>query len=773
MARLFAAAVVLVAVLPSLASEPGRPLRWRDPFSLERFTSLTCTDADGDGYFYEGGCGTDPDCNDASASSHPGAAESCDGFDNDCDSTPDNSPDCHRQCSLPGELGSELRTTILEYSLEPKLAWTGSGFGLAWEDFQDGDYEIFFTVLDPGGLQISPVVQITNNSFPDFGPSLVWTGARFGLAWSGGQPEAYDIQFAQLAADGSPIGASTAVTTSPRNSMLPSLVWNGHGYGVAWYDYRDDPAGYRDDIYFARLDAVGNKIGSDVRVTATSTNAEYPSLAWSGTEYGLAWHDYRDPTPLCCSEIYFARLDSLGTQLGSQVRITNAAGFSAFPTLVSAGDGWAVVWEDDRLGRAATYFIHLNGSGSPSGVETLLSSTAGGSRPKVVWTGDEFVAVWSDDRYSPNGEIFLARVDGLGNVLSETRVMHAIGDSSNPVLAWTGSVFGLSWSVSSSDNSGLYFARIGCSCLPDGDGDQISSCGGDCDDTQGTVFPGAPQLCDSINNDCTDPLWPGVPVNEAVADSDGYRSCGGDCNEFDPAVHPGSIEICNGIDDNCNGPVDEDGQGVDADGDGVHNACDNCRLAYNPDQLDADGDHVGNACDDCVFLPNADQADADSDGRGNACDNCPAACNPSQDDTDHDGVGDVCDNCILDHDPDQRDFDHDGEGDLCDLNDGLLLILFNDPNYIEWQEEAGYTSWNVYEGDLDVLRGTGVYTQGPGSNPLAERHCGETVPWVDDFDNPPTGKTGFSLVTGVAGGVEGSLGQDSEGNERPNGEPCP
>ena len=312
---------------------------WAAWFEVQVFAQ--CSDADDDGYFYEGGCGTDPDCNDASASSHPGAAESCDGFDNDCDSTPDNSPDCHRQCSLPGELGSELRTIILEYSLEPKLARTGSGFGLAWEDFQDGDYEIFFTVLDPGGMQISPVVQITNNSFPDFGPSLVWTGAQFGLAWSGGQREAHYKQFARLATDGAPIGASTAVTTSPRNSMLPSLVWNGHGYGVAWYDYRDDPAGYRDEIYFARLDAVGNKIGSDVRVTATCTSAEYPSLGWSGTEYGLAWHDYRDPTPLCCSEIYFARLDPLGTHHGSQVRITNAPGFSAFPTLVSAGDGWA------------------------------------------------------------------------------------------------------------------------------------------------------------------------------------------------------------------------------------------------------------------------------------------------------------------------------------------------------------------------------------------------------------------------------------------------
>ena len=142
-------------------------------------------------------------------------------------------------------------------------------------------------------------------------------------------------------------------------------------------------------------------------------------------------------------------------------------------------------------------------------------------------------------------------------------------------------------------------------------------------------------------------------------------------------------------------------------------------------------------------------------------------------DADSDGVLGACDNCVADWNPGQADVDNDSEGDACDLDDGVILILFNEPGYIEWQEEAGFTSWNVYEGDLDVLKGAGVYTQVPGSNLLAERRCGETVPWVGDFDMPPLGKTAFSLVTGVYNGVEGNLGQDSRGVERPNANPCP
>src|SRR6185436_17349497 len=121
-----------------------------------------------------------------------------------------------------------------------------------------------------------------------------------------------------------------------------------------------------------------------------------------------------------------------------------------------------------------------------------------------------------------------------------------------------------------------------------------------------------------------------------------------------------------------------DASGMDSDADAIHNTCDNCRFAYNPDQLDSDGDRVGDACDLCIF----------------------------------------------DFNPTQTDFNHDGEGDVCDLNDGLIYLLgTDDRNYIEWQTESGYSDWNCYRGSLAVLRTTAEYTQAPGSNPLAGRDC--------------------------------------------------
>ncbi len=59
---------------------------------------------------------------------------------------------------------------------------------------------------------------------------------------------------------------------------------------------------------------------------------------------------------------------------------------------------------------------------------------------------------------------------------------------------------------------------------------------------------------------------------------------------------------------------------IDADGDGVDDAADNCPTLRNEDQTDGDGDGRGDACDNCVLDVDASQWDSNADGFGNACD---------------------------------------------------------------------------------------------------------------------------------------------------------
>ncbi len=100
--------------------------------------------------------------------------------------------------------------------------------------------------------------------------------------------------------------------------------------------------------------------------------------------------------------------------------------------------------------------------------------------------------------------------------------------------------------------------------------------GGDCDDADATVFPGASELCNSTDDDC-DGSIDNDPVDGAVwypdEDSDGYgddasaqSTCGstagllttgGDCDDTDAAVNPDAEEVCNDRqDNNCDGLPD-------------------------------------------------------------------------------------------------------------------------------------------------------------------------------------------------------------------------
>ncbi len=297
----------------------------------------------------------------------------------------------------------------------------------------------------------------------------------------------------------------------------------------------------------------------------------------------------------------------------------------------------------------------------------------------------------------------------------------------------------------------------------------------DCDDVHAAVYPGAPEVCDGLRDNCSASGWPSLGGLESDDDHDGYAECAGDCNDANSTVHPGLTDVCNGIDDDCDGRLDGDAFGQDADADGVHNACDNCALVANSNQLDTDGDGLGDGCDVCPAIVDNAQSDTDHDGVGDACDNCKDMANAYQDDADADRIGNDCDNCRFDANPAQSDVNHDGEGDRCDLDDDVIYITASHlgDDGIEWQRESGCDRWNVYKGSIPVLRSSGSYTQAAGSNALAIKVCGTTDTWYNESLTQPVRMAAFYLVSGVSGGIELGLGTNSSGSPRLNTNPCP
>ena len=148
------------------------------------------------------------------------------------------------------------------------------------------------------------------------------------------------------------------------------------------------------------------------------------------------------------------------------------------------------------------------------------------------------------------------------------------------------------------------------------------SCGPvDCDDTNNTVYPGAPLICDGLDNNCD-----GYKdyLTDEDKDGDGVPWCGGDCDDNHPSKYPGNQEgpfgdatCSDGLDNDCNKGVDwadiqcqkpctdEDGDGYGKPGNiscpqGTVSDCNDNDPGVNPGVVDINCNNIDENCNGFV-----------------------------------------------------------------------------------------------------------------------------------------------------------------------------
>jgi len=206
---------------------------------------------------------------------------------------------------------------------------------------------------------------------------------------------------------------------------------------------------------------------------------------------------------------------------------------------------------------------------------------------------------------------------------------------------------------------------------------------------------------------------------------------------------------------------------------------------------DKDGDDYGDQTPPAGVTPGSDCDDnsptAADTFPGAAAIDGPLNC---MKDSDHDDYGDssvslpiVAGTDCADNDPSRHplatevcgdgiDSDCDGQDPICGPSSPFVFL--SDPYTVTWipSPPTGTGGVNVYRGDLEALRSTGVYTQDPGIVPSADRFCQIALSSLDDHFLPVRGQVVFYLTSSGQGSAESSLGYDSAGLERQNTRPC-
>ena len=195
----------------------------------------------------------------------------------------------------------------------------------------------------------------------------------------------------------------------------------------------------------------------------------------------------------------------------------------------------------------------------------------------------------------------------------------------------------------------------------------------DCDDDDPATHPGAPEVCDEVDNNCdgtvdegvTEIIYPDLDGDGYGEDGAGREGCpstattsnGGDCNDTNASISPAGQEVCDDADqdEDCDGLVDDLDDSTDP-------------ASMEVGYLDSDGDGYG----DINGLSTACALSADYIAQGDDCDDTDASvnpggtevCDPDLTDEDCDGFADDDDHDIPQADLWYPDLDGDGFGDV-------------------------------------------------------------------------------------------------------------
>ena len=652
------------------------------------------------------------DCDDTDSAVHPGASETCNSIDDNCDGTVDEDSAVDAltwYADSDGDSYGDAASTTLACD-QP------IGFGTDATDCDDTDSAVY-----PGATELC-------NSIDDNCDGTVdEASAVDALTW-----------YADSDGDGFGDSASTTLACDQPT-----------GFGTDATDCDDT-----DSAVHPGATELCNSIDDDCDGTTDEPDAA-DALTWYADDDGDGYGDLASTTLACTQPTGFGTDDTDCDDTDSAVHpgateLCNSIDDNCDGTVDEATATDAVDWyadtDGDGYGDAATT---ERACAQPSGYET--DATDCDDSDSAVHPGaDEYcnsiddncdgtvdeataldVLTWyadtDGDSYGDSASTTEACDQPSGYLSDDTdcddtsasvnpgadEYCNSIDDNCDGTVDEDSAVDALTWYADTDgDAYGDALVTYAACAQPSG----YESDNTDCDDTDATIYPGASETAyDGVDNDCDG-------LDAPDDDLDGFETAwndGDDCDDSDPMSYPGAVELADGIDNDCDGIVDEDTEYADMDGDGFAPAggdCDDTSSLVHPAATET-ADGVDEDCDGTID-EGTEVYDDDGDGLSEVdgdCDDAEATTSPLEAEVDGDGVDNDCDGII-----DDGRFDNDVDGVLASAGD----CDDDDPSVYPDAPELADGLDNDCDGIID--EGTELYDDDGDGVTEAEGDCDDT-----------------------------------------------
>ncbi len=655
----------------------------------EGVTTTFYEDADGDGFGDAGSevqsCATaaglvtnDSDCDDTDAALHPGASETCDGIDNDCDGETDEDGQRVWYVDADGD-GWGDRDATIEDCAQPSGATSEAG------DCDDADPDAW-----PGNEEVCDEIDNDCDGEVDEGVRTIWyldsDGDGYGV--SGSTAESCEPLEGYAEEDGDcddedvafHPGAEESDCTDPNDYNCDGSVGYSDNDGDGWAacEECDDAASAINpdavEVCNELDDDCDGDIDDDDFDVDTSTMSEWYADA---DEDGFG--DADSTTESCAEPEGYTDDDTDCDDTDADI---SPDGSEVCNGVDDDCDGDIDDADPDQdMSTTSVWYADADGDGyGDSGDTTQACAEPSG------YTGDSTDCDDTDSGINPaSTEICDSSSPGVDDDCD------GLIDDDDPSLEASSQS---SWYADTdADGFGDPDAATAACEAPSG----TVSDDTDCDDGDSAVNPNAVEICNDIDDDCdgdiddddADRSTAGASTFYTDSDGDGFGDPGADllsceqpsgavaddtdCDDTDSAVNPDATEVCNpsgaAVDDDCDGLIDDDDSSLDLS---------TATTWYGDGDSDGYGDSAVStqSCEAPTGM-----VDDDTD-----CDDSSAAVSPADNEICN-GIDDDCDGDIDDADSGvdlatagtwYADGDGDGHGDSsstavsCDATSGFV-----------------------------------------------------------------------------------------------------
>ncbi len=353
------------------------------------------------------------------------------------------------------------------------ITTNGDTVHIVWYDKSDGNWEIYYMRSTDKGVSWESAIRLTNDPARSYSPSIALSGQDVHVAWFDMKPGNFEIYYVRSTDGGTNWDDEQRLTDDSYFSSSATISSYGSYVHLAWVNSDNISGIYQ--VFYKNSSDGGISWGDEICLSGDSPIAYSASMAVSGSDVYVVWHDGRDGD----SEIYYRKSVDNGFTWEPEIRLTYLNMQETYHDIAVSGSTVHLVWADWRHSNSEIYYRGSTDGGENWGEDTRISlDQATSTLPKLAISNSMLHVVWQDNRSGYYDIYYNYSLDGGKTWLQETQLNDYFYRAERPFIAVSDSVLHVIWRDLRDENYEIYYKRNPTGGMPVGTEDVPSLASG-------------------------------------------------------------------------------------------------------------------------------------------------------------------------------------------------------------------------------------------------------------------------------------------------------